>query len=226
MKIAVVGAGIIGCATAWELARAGCAVTLFERATPGAEASSAAAGLLAPLGDTPESAYARLALASWRQYPSVAEELRELTGIDVEYVTRGTIYPLLSVEDVRRTEARVGDRLDPTYGIEVWDAADVRANEPALSTQVRGAMFVGADHWVNNQRLVVAYAQAAIGAGVVLRAAPPSHGSRSKASCGRPIPWCLPPGRGPASCSRRSAPACPSSRGGARCSRSVTSPPF
>jgi glycine oxidase len=169
MKVVVVGGGIIGCATAWELVRAGCAVTLFERATPGAEASSAAAGLLAPLGDTPDSAYARLALASWRQYPALAEELRRLTGIDVEYMTRGTIYPLLSVEDVRRTEARVADRLDPTYGIEVWDAADVRANEPSLSTQVRGAMFVGADHWVNNQRLVVAYAQAAIGAGVVLR---------------------------------------------------------
>ena len=170
MKISVVGGGIIGCATAWQLARAGCAVTLFERATPGAEASSAAAGILAPLGDTPDSTFARLALASWQLYPALAEELRELTGIDVEYVTRGTIYPLLSVDDVRRTEARVADRLDPTYGIEVWDVADVRANEPALSTQVRGAMFVGADHWVNNQRLVVAYAQAAVGAGVVLRA--------------------------------------------------------
>jgi glycine oxidase len=31
-------------------------------------------------------------------------------------------------------------------------------------------MFVAADHWVNNQRLVVAYAQAAVNAGVVLRA--------------------------------------------------------
>jgi glycine oxidase len=170
MKVCVVGGGIIGCATAWELARAGCAVTLFERATPGAEASSAAAGLLAPLGDTPDSAFARLALASWRLYPSLSEELRELTGIDVEYVTRGTIYPLLSVDDVRRAEARVADRLDAIYGIEVWDTADVRANEPALSTHVRGAMFVGADHWVNNQRLTVAYAQAAIAAGVVLRA--------------------------------------------------------
>lgn len=170
MKIAVVGGGIIGCATAWELARAGCAVTLFERATPGAEASSAAAGLLAPLGESTDSAFARLALASWRLYPALAEELRELTGIDVEYVTRGTIYPLFGADDVRRAEARVADRLEPVYGIEVWDAADLRAHEPALSTAVRGAMFVGADHWVNNQRLVVAYAQAAVAAGVVLRA--------------------------------------------------------
>jgi glycine oxidase len=170
MKIAVVGGGIIGCATAWELAKAGCAVTLFERGAPGAEASSAAAGILAPLGESTDSAFARLALASWRLYPTLTDELRELTGIDVEYVTRGTIYPLLSAEDVRRVEARVADRWEPEYGIEAWDTVDVRAAEPALSTRVRGAMFVRAEHWVNNQRLVVAYAQAAVAAGVVLRA--------------------------------------------------------
>jgi glycine/D-amino acid oxidase-like deaminating enzyme len=39
---------------------------------------------------------------------------------------------------------------------------DVRSHEPALSTSVRGAMFVRGDHWVDNQRLVVAYAQAAV----------------------------------------------------------------
>jgi glycine oxidase len=170
MKVAVVGGGIIGCATAWELARAGCAVTLFERATPGAEASGAAAGILAPLSDSPDSAYARLALASWRLYPTVVEELRELTGIDVEYVTRGTIYPLFSAEDVRRAEARAGERVVPEYGIEAWDTADVRNHEPSLSSRVRGAMFVRGDHWVNNQRLVVAYAQAAVAAGVALHA--------------------------------------------------------
>jgi len=45
-SVIVVGGGIIGCATAYELAKAGSKVTVFERATPGAEASSAAAGLL------------------------------------------------------------------------------------------------------------------------------------------------------------------------------------
>jgi glycine oxidase len=169
VKITVVGGGIIGCAAAYELAKAGCAVTLFERATPGAEASGAAAGLLAPLGAPTGSALERLALASWRLYPELVDELRERTGIDVEYVTRGTIYPLLDAEDVRQAEARVAGYLSSEFGIEAWDTAEVRAREPALATRVRGAMFVGADHWVNNQRLVVAYAQAAVAAGVVLR---------------------------------------------------------
>src|SRR5205085_4375852 len=53
-------------------------------------------------------------------------------------------------------------------GIEAWDAGDVRSREPALSSDVRGAMFVHGDHWVNNHRLVVAYAQAAADAGVAV----------------------------------------------------------
>ena len=173
MKITVVGGGIIGCATAYELAKAGCAVTLFERATPGAEASGAAAGLLAPLADRPGSAPDRLAVASWRLYPAIVDELRQRTGIDVEYVTRGSIYPLFDAEDVREAEARMAGRAMHEFGIETWDTGDVRAREPALATRVRGAMFVGANHWVNNQRLVVAYAQAALAAGVVMRTGTP-----------------------------------------------------
>ena len=66
--------------------------------------------MLAPLGDAPGSAFERLALASWRLYPDVVDELRSRTGVDVEYVTRGTIYPLFDVEDVRRAETRLAGR--------------------------------------------------------------------------------------------------------------------
>ena len=169
MKVVVVGGGIIGCATAYELAKAGCAVTLFERATPGAGASGAAAGLLAPLGETGDTPFERLAVASWRLYPKVVEDLRERTGADVEYVTRGTIYPLHTAADVRAAEAQARKHPGPEFGIEAWDTAEVREREPALSHEVKGAMFVRGDQWVNNQRLVAAYAQAAVAAGVTLR---------------------------------------------------------
>ena len=167
MKILVVGGGIIGCATAYELAKVGCAVTLLERATPGAEASGAAAGLLAPLGDSSET-FRDLAMASWRLYPGVVRELRDRTGIDVEHVTRGTIYPLYTADDVRAAEERARRAEELDLGVEAWDRGDVQAHEPALATKVGGAMFVRGDHWVNNQRLVVAYAQAAVAAGVAL----------------------------------------------------------
>src|SRR5207253_4745577 len=157
VKIVVVGGGIIGCATAYELARTGCAVTLLERATPGAEASGAAAGMLVPLGETARSSFEALAIASWRLYPQVATDLRERTGIDVEHVTRGTIYPLFTAEEIRRAEARAARHPGEEFGVAAWDAREVRDREPALATNVHGALFVRGDHWVNNQRLVVAY---------------------------------------------------------------------
>lgn len=166
MKVLVVGGGIIGCAAALELARAGCRVTLFERATPGAEASSAAAGLLAPIDESTETTFARLALASWRLYPDVVRDLQERTGIDVEYVTRGTIYPT-SAAQKRRDVAAWGDLEE--FGVELLEGDDVQRLEPALSPKVRHAIFVKGDHWLNNQRLVLAYAQAAAAAGVELK---------------------------------------------------------
>jgi glycine oxidase len=168
VKIVVVGGGIIGCATAYELMKAGCAVTLLERSTPGAEASSAAAGVLSPLAYASHPPTSRLVLASWRLYPAVVRELAAATGIDVELSTRGTIHPLFTVEEVREAAALAEWAIARRVGVDAWDAADLRAREPALSTRVRGAMFVKGDHWINNQRLVVAYAQAAVAAGVSL----------------------------------------------------------
>lgn len=166
MKVLVVGGGIIGCAAALELARAGCRVTVFERATPGAEASSAAAGLLAPIDDSGETNFARLALASWRLYPEVVRDLHARTGIDVEYVTRGTIYPTSATE--RRRD--VGAWADiAEFGVELLDDAELHRREPALSPKISHAILVKGDHWLNSQRLVLAYAQAAAAAGVELR---------------------------------------------------------
>jgi len=165
VKVLVVGGGIIGCATAYELAKAGCRVSVFERSTTGAEASSAAAGLLAPLGASNDTNFARLALASWRLYPDVVRELQERTRIDVEYVTRGTIYPM-SVTGTRRDAEEWAINKD--LGVEALEGADVQALEPALSPKIRHAIFVKGDHWLNNQRLVLAYAQAAAAVGVEL----------------------------------------------------------
>jgi len=166
VKVLVVGGGIIGCAAALELIRAGCRVTVFERATPGAEASSAAAGLLAPIDDSAETNFARLALASWRLYPDVVRDLQERTGIDVEYVTRGTIYPTGAAQK-RRDVAAWADIKE--FGVELLQGEDVHRLEPALSPKILHAIFVKGDHWLNNQRLVLAYAQAAAAAGVELK---------------------------------------------------------
>lgn len=167
MNVVVIGGGVIGCACAWELAQAGADVTLVERATPGAEASGASAGILSPLGSG--GPYEAMALASWRIYPKTIAAVHEATGIDVEHVTHGTIYPLATAADVRHAERTAKNPAAVELGIEAWDGDELRSHEPALAPSIRGAMFVRGEQWINGERLTQAFAQAATQAGAVLR---------------------------------------------------------
>src|SRR5262249_37201020 len=54
-------------------------------------------------------------------------------------------------------------------GMRVVEGRELRELEPGLSTGITAALFVRGDHWVNNQRLVTAYAAAATERGVLIR---------------------------------------------------------
>src|SRR5579864_614382 len=90
--VAIVGGGIMGCAVALRLASRGLSVTVIERGIPGAEASSAAAGILGPQmeADAP-GPLLDLGLRSRALYPALAAELRDATGIDIGYVKSGVL---------------------------------------------------------------------------------------------------------------------------------------
>src|SRR6185295_7852403 len=90
--VAIVGGGVMGCAVALRLAQRGLSVTVVERGIPGAEASSAAAGILGPqMEATGPGPLLELGLRSRALYPALASELKEATGIDIGYVKSGVI---------------------------------------------------------------------------------------------------------------------------------------
>src|SRR5687767_7558360 len=51
--VIVVGGGVVGASVAYHLAKEGLSVTLFERGELAAQASGAAAGMLAPICESP-----------------------------------------------------------------------------------------------------------------------------------------------------------------------------
>lgn len=166
----MIGGGVIGCAAADELQRAGATVTLCERGRPGDEASGAAAGILSPLGGSSRTTYSALAMASWRMFPEVAADLERRTGIDVELALRGGISPLLSAPELREAEATCCWPDADELGAAVLDRAALLLREPGVRPDARGALFIRGEGWVNNQRLATAYAAAASAAGVTVRA--------------------------------------------------------
>jgi glycine oxidase len=92
--ICVAGAGIIGLSLALELHRRGLHVTVLDRSTPLAEASTAAAGMLA-IGD-PHNPPALRSLAdlSLALYPNFLDHLNILSGIRVPFQTNTTLQTL------------------------------------------------------------------------------------------------------------------------------------
>src|SRR5438477_9736522 len=90
--VLIIGGGVIGCSIAYNLRKLGVAVTVVDTGEIGAEASSAAAGLLAPLGSLSGAGpLADLLLASWSIFPALVPELEQVSGIPLEYEQTGSL---------------------------------------------------------------------------------------------------------------------------------------
>jgi glycine oxidase len=88
LKVVIVGAGIMGLSVARELSRWGSAIEILvlEKSVPGAEASSAAAGMLAPQLEAHEpNAFFDQCLQSRDLWPRYAQELAHETHVDLEF---------------------------------------------------------------------------------------------------------------------------------------------
>jgi glycine oxidase len=173
--VVVVGGGVIGCAVAFQLAREGLSVTLFERGEIAGEASGAAAGMLTPVGEAGEGgAFVAWKLRSLALFPGLLAELRERSGVDPEYQVSG----VLRVAGDAAEEASLRGQVQELPELElVWlDAGALKRAEPQLAPQERGGLLSPREAHVRSPLLVRAYAQAAASLGARLRAGLPVTG--------------------------------------------------
>ena len=165
--IVVIGAGIHGCATALRLAQAGARVTVLERSVPGAEASSAAGGILSP-GVEAQHGGPLLALAqdSMQRWPALVAELEAATRIDLAYRTHGTLRIVFDAAEAEVWHADL-QRLIALGVAAVWlDGPDLRTLEPALAASASGGYLFRGEASLDPKPLLRALATAAAGAGV------------------------------------------------------------
>jgi hydrogen cyanide synthase HcnC len=192
--IVVVGGGVIGCAVAYYAAKRSLRVTLVDQPKRG-RATSASAGGLWPLGESiglgcgvifyktqlaqgklPEGngpvqlprSFLDFAMQSNSMFPALADELRETSGMDVEYERTSLIFLMY-------------DEADVAFAMPLWKNCpcgrslaewltpeELTKAEPAVTRDVRGALRFNGDDQVNPYRLADTYRAAARALGATL----------------------------------------------------------
>jgi glycine oxidase len=167
--VVIAGGGLIGMSVAWRAAQRGLSVTVVDDA-PGAGASRAAAGMLAPVTEASygEEALLRLCLASLERYPAFAAELEAAGGVPVGLRTAGTLVVGFDADDQRALDALLTYQRELGLAVERLTPREARRREPSLTPRLRGALQVAGDHSVDARAVHAGLLVAAEAAGVVL----------------------------------------------------------
>ena len=170
MKVLIIGAGIIGNAVAWRLARAGVETTIVERGRAGQEASWAAAGMIAPQAEAEGAGpFLRFCVEGKRAFEAILPELIEESGIDPEYDRgSGVLYLALNQTDRAELTARARWQRDAGLRVEEISGDEARAITPAISSQAIYALYFPHENRVENRQLTQAFLNAALRSGAKL----------------------------------------------------------
>jgi glycine oxidase len=164
--VVVVGAGVMGCAVALRLRQQGASVTVIERGIPGAEASSAAAGILGPQWESEgPGPLLDLGLRSRALYPAFAAELHGLSGIDIGLQPSGLLELAFTADDADALAARRRWQTERGLPAELLQPRELRALEPQLGPAVQAGLRLVDDGHVHARSLARALSQAAAVAG-------------------------------------------------------------
>ena len=165
--VVVVGAGVIGCSVAYELARRGVRVEVIDRRDVGQGATQASAGVLAPFVEAHTgSPVLDLGARSLDLYDEFIARVVEDSGSTVQYRRTGTLE--VATDDVFLARLRDLGKVYSANGIEVedLDAKAIRAVEPQLSGNVLGGLLVHTHGFVGATDLTNALRRAAVARGV------------------------------------------------------------
>ena len=164
--VLIVGGGVIGCSTAYQLAKKGAKVMVVERRSIGGHAATIIAGVLAAQSesDSPDALF-DLCRASLSLFPSLVEELAETSGIDPEFESCGVWHVAETEEEKKALLEKKRWQEDRALPV-VWQEADrVQETHPGLG-ETMGALCCPADGQINSAQWVLALAEASRRKGV------------------------------------------------------------
>lgn len=168
--IIVIGGGIVGSSVAYGLARQDARVTMLDEGDVAYRASRGNFGLVWVQGKGfGFSPYTRWTMKSARQWPTLASELTQRTGIDPYLQQPGGFVFFLNQADMdarAATMRHIQDSVDEKYEYRFLSPAEIRKQIPAIGPKVIGACYTPMDGHANPLRLLPALQQAARQLGV------------------------------------------------------------
>lgn len=158
----IVGGGVIGLGIGWQLAKAGCTVSIYERDQAGRAASWAAAGMLAPHAEVhfEERELLSMGVQSCRMYPEWVAELETDSRMNVGYRAEGTLIVGVDRDDARELEHLYESQKLLDLKVEWISGREAREMEPLLSPKITAAIWSKDDHQVDNRAMVEALIRA------------------------------------------------------------------
>jgi glycine/D-amino acid oxidase-like deaminating enzyme len=174
--ILIIGGGLIGCATAWHLARAGRTPLLIESAFLNAGASGQNAGSLhfqierrfleqgTAAADQASGIVRlnRMAIDEWAG-------LEAMLGLPLDIAMHGGLMLAESEADLALLQFKVERERALGLGTQLLDTAAVRDLAPYLASHVQGAAFLAQEGHANPRILTDAFARGATAHGATIR---------------------------------------------------------
>ena len=160
----------MGCASALALAERGAFVTVLERAIPGAEASSAAAGILGAQSESHEPGPLLDILVKSRSlYPEWVTKLTNGGALSVGYVRSGVLRLARTEQDAIDLERIACWQEAAGLRVERLDSQGASKIEPGCNPAIASALLLADDAQVEPPLLLAALVAALVRAGVQMR---------------------------------------------------------
>ncbi|RSL28877.1 glycine oxidase ThiO [Salibacterium salarium] len=160
--VLIIGGGVNGCSIAYQLSKRNIKVAVLEKTRVGAEASSAAAGMLGAQAEIKEkSPFFDFARQSRDMFPELVPELEEKSGVSVSFIKNG----MLKVADSEMEKERLLEMLafqkQEGEQVEWFTNRDIQDMERGITGDNFGGLYIRGDGQVKAAELTKAYARAA-----------------------------------------------------------------
>ncbi len=168
--VVVVGAGVVGAAAAYYLAKAGAKVAILDKDPIGEHASGLALGGLGPLsGAGIPNPIGGLCMESWRLHLELSQELPEESGDDYEFETGPSIAVAFNEEDANILKEQIPWQASQDgFKVEWMEKEDVLAIEPRLVPTVVGGVVKEPSGMLNTYKFNHALVAGALSYGATL----------------------------------------------------------